>query len=226
MTPVAVALAKWAHDLQPTADDLAPADRSLLDTVAVMLAARDHPVTAGLPAFRSRPGGQLLGMSLITTTFTWPRPRIQRGLHPYITRHGRRATGPPSGSRRYGAARIDPRLAALLSGMARYVYSRSPGQCRRSGGGARAACRPDRYCHGAGHPRRRWGAAHVWYRCQVTSGRFRCRCRDRAALLAAAGLAPISPHWMYRGLRSSVPTEPTLTSPARLCQAAWLSNYP
>ena len=49
MTPVAVALAEWTHDLQPTADDFALADRSLLDTVAVMLAARDHPV-AGLAA--------------------------------------------------------------------------------------------------------------------------------------------------------------------------------
>jgi 2-methylcitrate dehydratase PrpD len=38
-------LAQWAHDLAPTAADLALADRSLLDTVAVTLAARDHPVT-------------------------------------------------------------------------------------------------------------------------------------------------------------------------------------
>ena len=38
-------LAEWAHGLAPTAEDLALADRSLLDTVAVALAARDHPVT-------------------------------------------------------------------------------------------------------------------------------------------------------------------------------------
>jgi len=45
MTSTARMLAQWAHDLQPTAGDLALADRSLLDTVAVTLAARDHPVT-------------------------------------------------------------------------------------------------------------------------------------------------------------------------------------
>ena len=45
-------LAQWACGLEPTADDLALAARSLADTVAVALAGRDHPVTrlaAGLP---------------------------------------------------------------------------------------------------------------------------------------------------------------------------------
>ena len=46
MTSTASALAQWAHDLEPAEDDLALASRSLLDTVAVTLAARDHPVTA------------------------------------------------------------------------------------------------------------------------------------------------------------------------------------
>ena len=46
MTSIASALAEWAHDLEPTGEDLALADRSLLDTVAVTLAAREHPVTA------------------------------------------------------------------------------------------------------------------------------------------------------------------------------------
>src|SRR5262245_66458810 len=46
VTSTAGALARWAHDLRPTGDDLALADRSLLDTVAVALAAREHPVTA------------------------------------------------------------------------------------------------------------------------------------------------------------------------------------
>jgi len=52
MTSVAVTLARWAADLQPSPDDLELAHRSLLDTVAVTLAARDHRVTrlaAGLP---------------------------------------------------------------------------------------------------------------------------------------------------------------------------------
>jgi 2-methylcitrate dehydratase PrpD len=42
---LAVALARWAHGLRPTRDDLELAGRSLPDTVAVALAARDHPVT-------------------------------------------------------------------------------------------------------------------------------------------------------------------------------------
>ena len=45
MPSIASALARWAHDLAPTADDIALARRSLLDTVAVTLAARDHPVS-------------------------------------------------------------------------------------------------------------------------------------------------------------------------------------
>jgi 2-methylcitrate dehydratase PrpD len=51
-TSLALRLAEWAHDLQPSRGDLELACRSLLDTVAVALAARDHPVTAlasGLP---------------------------------------------------------------------------------------------------------------------------------------------------------------------------------
>src|SRR5271165_2757983 len=48
MPPVSMArtLGRWASDLDPTDDDLTLANRSLLDTVAVMLAARHHPVTA------------------------------------------------------------------------------------------------------------------------------------------------------------------------------------
>jgi 2-methylcitrate dehydratase PrpD len=52
MTSVAVTLARWAARLEPEPGELELADRSLLDTVAVTLAARDHRVTrlaAGLP---------------------------------------------------------------------------------------------------------------------------------------------------------------------------------
>ena len=41
---VTVGLARWAVDIQPTAEDLALADRALLDTVAVGLAARTEPI--------------------------------------------------------------------------------------------------------------------------------------------------------------------------------------
>jgi len=45
MTSVAVTLAEWAAGLDPDPDDLDLAHRSLQDTVAVTLAARDHRVT-------------------------------------------------------------------------------------------------------------------------------------------------------------------------------------
>jgi 2-methylcitrate dehydratase PrpD len=53
MTSVAGTLARWAADFEPAPDDLELADRSLLDTMAVTLAAREHRVTrlaALLPA--------------------------------------------------------------------------------------------------------------------------------------------------------------------------------
>jgi 2-methylcitrate dehydratase PrpD len=43
---LAVELAAWAADLQPTDTDLELAERSLVDTVAVAIAARDEPVLA------------------------------------------------------------------------------------------------------------------------------------------------------------------------------------
>ncbi len=52
MTSVAVTLAEWAAGLEPGREDLELAHRSLLDTVAVILAARGHRVTrlaAALP---------------------------------------------------------------------------------------------------------------------------------------------------------------------------------
>ena len=55
MTSTARALGQWAHDLAPADDDVALAHRSLLDTVAVTLAARDHPVTK-IAATLSEPG--------------------------------------------------------------------------------------------------------------------------------------------------------------------------
>ncbi|MFD3558442.1 MmgE/PrpD family protein [Streptomyces sp. NPDC058686] len=46
MPAIAESLAEWAYGYEPDAEDLALARRSLLDTVAVTLAARDHPVSA------------------------------------------------------------------------------------------------------------------------------------------------------------------------------------
>ncbi|MFE6806112.1 MmgE/PrpD family protein [Streptomyces sp. NPDC057681] len=45
MPAIAESLAEWAYGYEPDAEDLALARRSLLDTVAVTLAARDHPVS-------------------------------------------------------------------------------------------------------------------------------------------------------------------------------------
>jgi 2-methylcitrate dehydratase PrpD len=44
MTGVAERLAGWADGLEPSGDDLALAQRSLVDTVAVAVAAREHPI--------------------------------------------------------------------------------------------------------------------------------------------------------------------------------------
>ncbi|MFC7340239.1 MmgE/PrpD family protein [Saccharopolyspora griseoalba] len=52
MASIASSLAQWATGFEPTEEDLALARRSLLDTTAVALAAREHPATgvaAGLP---------------------------------------------------------------------------------------------------------------------------------------------------------------------------------
>jgi 2-methylcitrate dehydratase PrpD len=52
MTAIAESLAEWAYGYRPDDAELASARRSLLDTVAVTLAARDHPVrtlAASLP---------------------------------------------------------------------------------------------------------------------------------------------------------------------------------
>jgi len=60
MVSVAVTLAEWAAGLQPDREDLDLAHRSLLDTVAVTLAARDHRVTrlaAGPPEGAGLPEG-------------------------------------------------------------------------------------------------------------------------------------------------------------------------
>jgi 2-methylcitrate dehydratase PrpD len=46
MISTAADLGQWAHDFVPSDDDLVLADRSLTDTVAVTLAAREHPLTA------------------------------------------------------------------------------------------------------------------------------------------------------------------------------------
>jgi len=55
MTSTAASLGQWAHDLEPSADDLALAGRSLADTVAVTLAAREQPLTK-VAAGLSEPG--------------------------------------------------------------------------------------------------------------------------------------------------------------------------
>jgi hypothetical protein len=52
MPDLAEQLAFWAQNLQPTAGDLQLADRALVDTVAVAIAAREDPiahVVRGMP---------------------------------------------------------------------------------------------------------------------------------------------------------------------------------
>lgn len=52
MESIAHQLARWAVEFEPSAEDLRLADRALADTIAVTVAAREHPIvriTAGLP---------------------------------------------------------------------------------------------------------------------------------------------------------------------------------
>ncbi|MGO0577582.1 MmgE/PrpD family protein [Ornithinimicrobium panacihumi] len=54
---IALTLARWAADLAPSQDDLALADRSLLDTMAVALAAATHPIRPIADALSPEPQG-------------------------------------------------------------------------------------------------------------------------------------------------------------------------
>ena len=76
MTSVAVTLAEWAAGLEPDREDLELAHRSLLDTVAVTLAARDHRVTRlAEPACRRGRAGPWPGTCSTSTTCTCRPPR-------------------------------------------------------------------------------------------------------------------------------------------------------
>src|ERR1700739_3280877 len=120
MTSTARVLAQWAHDLEPTAADLALADRSLIDTVAVTLAARDHPVTK-IAASLSEPGrwataGHVLDFDDLHMPSTTHVSAVcvpaalacGGGADAYLARAGVLARlGPPPGGRHHA----DPRRA-------------------------------------------------------------------------------------------------------------------
>ena len=179
MTSVAVTLARWAERLEPEPGDLELADRSLRDTVAVTLAARDHRVTrlaAGLPDGarwadrRARPGFRRPAHALDHAR--------QRGLRADGPGHGRRPACLPGRGGGDGTAGDGPGLAALFGRLARHLHGRGAGQRRRGGRGAGAAGRKDRGGHGAGRAGRRRGPAGLRHGRQVTAGRLRCRRRD------------------------------------------------
>ena len=75
MTSVAVTLAEWAAGLEPDREDLELAHRSLLDTVAVTLAARDHRVTRLAAALPTGRAGPWPGTCSTSTTCTCRPPR-------------------------------------------------------------------------------------------------------------------------------------------------------
>src|SRR5436305_14839679 len=64
MSSLAEALASWAIELDPTADDLPLARRALLDTIAVAYAARQHPVRPRLAALGEAGGWPALAHGL------------------------------------------------------------------------------------------------------------------------------------------------------------------
>ena len=102
-------LAEWALALEPSADDLALADRSLADTVAVALAARDHRIlevavldVRGGPVGGRRHVLDFDDLHMETTT------HISTVCVPAALAGGRRCPGLSGRSRRDGPAR--PRL--------------------------------------------------------------------------------------------------------------------
>ena len=109
MTSVAVTLAEWAAGLEPDREDLELAHRSLLDTVAVTLAAREHRVTR-LAAGAA--GGRTLGRGRARARLRRPAHAVhharQRGVRADRAGHG-------GGARAYlAAAGVMARLGTAL----------------------------------------------------------------------------------------------------------------
>ena len=126
MTPVAEPLAAWAAGLEPSDDDLALARRSLVDTVAVAIAARAHPIGDLL--------GELLGGRGVGRARA--RPRLRRPAHgvDVARQRGVRARGAggrrrrarlPRRRRRHGPPGQRAGLAALRGGLARDLHGRA-----------------------------------------------------------------------------------------------------
>ena len=183
MTSVAVTLAEWAAGLEPDREDLELAHRSLLDTVAVTLAAREHRVTR--LAGRALPDGARWAVAGHVLDFD--------DLHMPSTTHvsvvcvptalatrkrRRRGAGLPGRGRGDGPAGHGAGLAALLGRVARHLHGRGAGRGGRGSRRIGPARRADRGGHGAGRARRGRGAARVRHRRQVAAGRLRGRGGD------------------------------------------------
>ena len=236
MTSVAVTLAEWAAGLEPDREDLELAHRSLLDTVAVTLAARDHRVTrlAATPA-----GGGALGRGRARARLRRPAHAVhharQRGLRAdALLRHGRRGAGLPGRGRGDGPAGHGAGLAALLGRLARHLHGRGAGRGRRGGRRAGPAGRADRGGHGAGRARRGRGAARLRHRRQVAAGRLRRRGRDPggpargrgragrpggAGRVAGPGGRRSRPRWTRRDRRCRTGWRSSSTRAATRCSA-------
>ena len=225
MTSVAVTLAEWAAGLEPDREDLELAHRSLLDTVAVTLAARDHRVTrlaAALPdGARWAVAGHVLDFDDLHMPST---THVSVVCVPTALRHGRRGAGLPGRGRGDGPAGHGAGLAALLGRVARHLHGRGAGRGGRGRGRAGPARRADRDGDGAGRARRGRGAARVRHRRQVAAGRLRGRggasgrpgSRPRAR-------RPTRPRWTCGWAWWAV-TRPRWTRPDQQCRTGWRSS--
>ena len=211
MTPIAVRLARWACDLEPAAADVALASRSLRDTVAVAIAAREHPVTrlaARLPdGAHWAVAGHVLDYDDLHMPLT---THISAVCVPAGAGHGRRGPRLPGRGRGDGAARHRARLAALLGGLACHLHGRGPG---RAAGAAVALGLPagsGRHGHGAGRARGGRGAARVRHGRQVLQVGLRRGDRDPGRPAGRGGrAAPTRPPWTT-GSPWSAATRPRL----------------
>ena len=172
MTRVAEQLAAWAAGLEPSDDDLALARRSLVDTVAVAIAARAHPI------------GDLLGelseaeaWAVLAHVLDFDDLHMESTSHvsavcvPAVLATGGDARAYLAGAGRHGPPGHRAGLAALRGGLARDLHRRRSRRGGRRRGRARARRRGGRHGDGARGAGGRRRAARVRHGGQGAAGR-------------------------------------------------------
>jgi hypothetical protein len=194
MPSTAPALGQCVHDLKADDEDLALADRSLVDTVGVTLAAREHPVTTladGLDD-AGRWAANEHGLDTSSTTHV-------NSVYVSVTLVTGRASRLPGYSRGDGPSKHRTGLVALLNWLACHVHSggASRGRWRR------CSARPGRRCDRTGSASCRRRAADVRHRRLISARRFRCRRGNPGwAIGSGAKIDSAVDVWMRRAVQN------------------------